>query len=72
MDVLLREMCHALLALKTSDPYKVFGSPDDMKLKSSMTLFSQAGSGDPIFDKVLEKFFNGEKDRQTLKLIGSV
>lgn len=66
----LREACHALLSLEASDPYKVFGSPDDLKLRSSMTLFSQIESGDPIFNKVLEKFFGGAKDERTLKLLG--
>jgi uncharacterized protein (DUF1810 family) len=58
-----------LLKLKTNDAHRVFGSPDDLKLKSSMTLFSMLPGADPVFQLVLEKFFNGEKDIKTLHLI---
>jgi uncharacterized protein (DUF1810 family) len=58
-----------LLQLKTNDAHRVFGSPDDLKLKSSMTLFSRLPETDPVFQLVLEKFFNGEKDMKTLNLI---
>src|SRR5687768_10678931 len=42
----------ALLALKTSDPHIIFGSPDDAKLKSSMTLFTSVDGADPVFAAV--------------------
>jgi uncharacterized protein (DUF1810 family) len=58
-----------LLKLETNDAHRVFGSPDDLKLKSSMTLFSMLPGTDPVFQTVLEKFFNGEKDIKTLRLI---
>ena len=58
-----------LLKLKTNDAHRVFGSPDDLKLKSSMTLFSMLPDTNPVFQLVLEKFFNGEKDTKTLHLI---
>lgn len=58
-----------LLKLKTDDAHRVFGSPDDLKLKSCMTLFSMLPEADPVFKTVLEKFFNGEKDTKTLHLI---
>lgn len=64
----LIEICNALLNLEANDPYKIFGSPDDMKLHSSMTLFSSSSDPDPIFQKVLDKFFNGEKDEKTLQM----
>src|ERR1700704_4098648 len=51
-----------LLKLKTNNARQVFGNPDDLKLKSSMTLFSMLPGADPVFQLVLEKFFNGEKD----------
>ena len=65
----LINICHELLKLKTNDAHRVFGSPDDLKLKSSMTLFSTLPEADPVFKAVLEKFFNGEKDTKTLRLI---
>jgi len=58
-----------LLKLKTNNAHQVFGSPDDLKLKSSMTLFSMLPGADPVFQLVLEKFFNGEKDTKTLHLV---
>ena len=58
-----------LLQLKTNDAHQVFGTPDDLKLKSSMTLFSALPETDPVFQLVLEKYFKGEKDMKTLNLI---
>ena len=58
-----------LLKLNTTDAHRVFGNPDDLKLKSSMTLFSMLPGTDPVFQYVLEKFFNGEKDSKTLQII---
>lgn len=62
----LRQISNELLKLKTKDAHQVFGSPDDMKLRSSMTLFAEVPNTDPVFEKVLEKFFSGEKDQKTL------
>jgi uncharacterized protein (DUF1810 family) len=58
-----------LLRLKTNDAHQVFGSPDDLKLQSSMTLFSMLQDTDPVFYQVLEKFFNNRKDDKTLDLL---
>jgi uncharacterized protein (DUF1810 family) len=66
----LIEICQELLKLESNDAHQVFGSPDDIKLKSSMTLFASLNSSNVVFEKVLEKFFKGEKDRKTLELIG--
>ncbi|MDQ2720897.1 MAG: DUF1810 domain-containing protein [Bacteroidota bacterium] len=65
----LIEICNKLLELETNDLNKIFGSPDDLKLKSSATLFCSIHNSDPVFKLVLEKFFNGEKDNKTLKII---
>ncbi|MBB6271889.1 uncharacterized protein (DUF1810 family) [Pedobacter cryoconitis] len=62
-------MSNILLGLETNDAHKVFGSPDDLKLKSCMTLFSQVPAADPVFEKVLQKFYNGLKDHITLKIL---
>ncbi|MGV3706418.1 MAG: DUF1810 domain-containing protein [Arcticibacter sp.] len=59
-----------LLQLEESDAHQIFGSPDDLKLKSSMTLFASVDGADPVFQAVLDKFFNGAKDTKTLSLIG--
>ncbi|TCC93073.1 DUF1810 domain-containing protein [Pedobacter hiemivivus] len=62
-------LSRVLLGLETSDAHKIFGSPDDLKLKSCMTLFSQVPGADPVFGLVLKKFFNGLKDHITLKIL---
>jgi len=56
-----------LLKLNSNDAHTIFGSPDDMKLQSSMTLFSSLKNAGPVFDLVLQKFFKGIKDRNTLQ-----
>ena len=66
----LVRICNALLHLESNNAHNIFGSPDDLKLQSSMTLFSSLNIN-PVFQKVLEKFFNGIKDDQTLQIIGS-
>lgn len=65
----LLEICHALLGLESSDAHHIFGSPDDRKLKSSMTLFAAAGTN-PVFQRVLDKFYHGAQDDKTLRIIG--
>lgn len=65
----LREISEVLLGIDESDPRKVFGIPDNMKLKSCMTLFSKATEDNKIFIDVISKFFNGEEDKNTLMLL---
>jgi uncharacterized protein (DUF1810 family) len=65
----LIEISQALLDLDTDDAYAVFGSPDHMKLKSSMTLFAIAQGGG-VFEAVLQKYFDGEQDHRTIELLG--
>ena len=64
----LLEISGALLELDSSDPSAVMGYPDDLKLKSSMTLFELAEPDCPVFPAVLEKFYGGERDRRTVRL----
>ncbi len=65
----LLEISQTLLEIKSSDPVRVMGWPDDMKLKSSMTLFLMAAPECDVFQKVLDKFFHGEKDEKTLRIL---
>lgn len=67
----LREICSALLDLGSADANAIFGSPDDLKLKSSMTLFDQVSPHD-IFEKVLDRFYKGEQDRYSLEILESL
>jgi uncharacterized protein (DUF1810 family) len=46
------------------------GSPDDAKLRSSMTLFALADGSEPLFQQVLDTFFAGERDPRTVDLLG--
>ena len=66
----LIEISEALLGLDSSDASDVMGYPDDLKLRSSMTLFAEAAPEIEVFQKVLDKFFDGKKDEMTLKIIG--
>jgi uncharacterized protein (DUF1810 family) len=66
----LIRICNALLELETNNANKIFGSPDDLKLHSSMTLFSSLNIS-PVFQMVLEKFYNGRKESKTLQIIRS-
>jgi uncharacterized protein (DUF1810 family) len=48
---------------------EIFGSPDDAKLRSSMTLFALVAESEPVFQQVLDAFFAGERDPRTLDLL---
>ena len=65
----LREISQALLNLDTNNAAKVLGMPDDLKLKSSMTLFLVASNHDSLFQAVLDKFFSGKPDYRTLQIL---
>lgn len=58
-----------LLSLDENDPYKIFGSPDYLKLCSSMTLFAEAAPEEEVFQKVIEKYYGGRKDERTLAIL---
>jgi O-acetyl-ADP-ribose deacetylase len=61
----------ALLKVDGKTAYGIFGSPDDIKLKSCMTLFSFASNATPIFNEVLEKYFQGERCSKTIEILGT-
>lgn len=64
----LKEISSALLELEGLSASEIFGYPDDLKLRSSMTLFRMADLDCPIFLEVLEKYYNGEPDFRTVEL----
>lgn len=72
-DSLLRarliEISNALLELKSNNPIEVMGYTDGMKLNSCMTLFSEIAPEIDVFQKVIQKFFDGKKDNLTLDLL---
>lgn len=65
----LRECATALLALDGRSARQIFGWPDELKLKSCMTLFARAAPEDPVFERVLEKYYPGQRDEKTLELL---
>ena len=56
-------------AVEGGSAYDVFGSPDDLKVRSSMTLFAEATDDDADFTAVLGKYYGGEPDPRTLELL---
>lgn len=66
----LIESAEALLAVTGRSAREIMGSPDDVKLRSSATLFSRVSPTGSPFHRLLDKFFAGEPDRATLELIG--
>jgi uncharacterized protein (DUF1810 family) len=67
----LLECCRALLALEDVPAERVLGSVDAMKLRSSMTLFAAADPDEPVFTEVLDRFYDGEPDERTVRLLQS-
>ena len=65
----LIEISEALLTLATDNPGAVMGYPDDLKLCSCMTLFELAAPEQPVFARVLEKYYGGRRDQRTLALL---
>ena len=67
----LLECANILLKLEGRSASEIFGSPDDLKLKSSMTLFAAVQSQEPAFAGVLDKYFQGKRDARTIALLDS-
>lgn len=65
----LIEICNELLKLSGNNATQIFGTPDDMKLRSCVTLFAALPNTNPVFQQVLDKFFGGEGDTKTLSII---
>ena len=65
----LHECLKVLQLLDTTDAKSVFGELDAMKFRSSLTLFAEADPGDAIVRTALDRWFSGEKDEKTLRLL---
>lgn len=70
LGVRLVECCETILAVRDKSASEIFGFPDDMKLKSCLTLFAAAAEGSSVFSRVLDKYFDGKPDRRTIDLLG--
>ena len=67
----LVECAEALLAVSGRSAGQILGEIDAMKLRSSMTLFATAAPDQPVFAEVLARYFDGEPDAATLRLLGA-
>ena len=65
----LLECTSILLNIEGKSAFSIFGYPDDLKLRSSMTLFNYVAPQYTLFADVLEKYFQGEPDQQTLSIL---
>ena len=65
----LKECVELVLAIKGMNAFQVFGTPDDLKFRSSMTLFSHAVADEPLFKSALAKYFAGWDDPRTMELL---
>ncbi len=65
----LTEVCKVLLSVDDRTAFTIFGSPDDLKLHASMTLFFKATNEISVFKKVIEKYFNGREHQLTIELL---
>lgn len=67
----LKVCCEQLLSASGRTAHDILGSPDDLKLCSSMTLFATAIPEEPIFQQILDRFYSGKPDMRTLELVGA-
>jgi len=63
----LKECTELVVRVEGRSIEEIFGSPDDMKFRSSMTLFAQVSDNDDIFERALKRYFGGVPDRLTLE-----
>ena len=65
----LRECTNLVNGIEGRSAFDIFGSPDDLKFRSSMTLFNEAASDIVVFQQALDQYFAGEPDRRTLEIL---
>lgn len=68
----LLECCEAVVGVNERSAYDIFGSPDDMKLRSCATLFARVSAPGSVFERLLRKYYEGMPDKRTLHLIDNV
>jgi uncharacterized protein (DUF1810 family) len=67
----LIEITQAVLDLNKRSANEIFGSPDDMKLRSCATLFAHVSSASSVFHQIIDKYYGGEPDPKTLAILGT-
>jgi uncharacterized protein (DUF1810 family) len=66
----LVECAEAVVGVEGRSASEIFGSPDDLKLRSCATLFASVSPAGSVFEKLLDKYFQGDRDDKTLRLLG--
>ena len=66
----LVEIAEVAAGIEGRSAFQVFGSPDDMKLRSCATLFATVSPAGSVFERLLARYFDGEPDSETLRLLG--
>jgi uncharacterized protein (DUF1810 family) len=66
----LRECAEAAIGVEGRSAAEIFGSPDDLKLRSCATLFACVSPPGSVFERLLQKYYRGERDGKTLRLLG--
>ena len=69
LGIRLKECVELVLAVKGKTAFQIFGTPDDLKFRSSMTLFSKAVPAEPLFKRALARYFDGRDDSRTTDLL---
>lgn len=65
----LKECTELVLSVDDKTAHEIFGSPDDLKFRSCMTLFAQVAPDEKVFSLALQRFFGGQPDENTLRLL---
>ena len=65
----LRELTALVLDVEGRSAHEIFGTPDDLKFHSAMTLFARAAPDEPVFRDALEKYFGGHEDAATVEIL---
>ena len=65
----LRESVELVLAVQGRTAHEIFGSPDDLKLRSCLTLFREVDGADGVFGRALARYYDGQPDPMTLQLL---
>jgi len=65
----LKQCAELVLQVSGKTAHDIFGTPDELKLRSCMTLFAAVAGEEPVFTRVLERFYGGRPDERTLALL---
>lgn len=67
----LRECAEAVMGVEGRTAGEIFGSPDDLKLRSSATLFAAVSEAGSVFERLLAKYYQGHRDEKTIALLAA-